>query len=68
MGSERISIRPGFNKITDLKYVDAETGQVREIVTMREFYEWNNKFNQYQMIRHYELNREKELNPKGDRL
>lgn len=57
-----------FSKLKELKYVDADTGEVREIVMMREFYEWSSQYNQYQMVRHYELSREKELNPKGDGL
>jgi hypothetical protein len=50
-----------INKIYDLIYFDSETGEIKEKIKMREIFSWNGK--RYELIRHYELDKENILNP-----
>ena len=55
--------RAPHNKIVEIKYIDAITGDVEARCFMREFYEWHPLNKRMELVRHYEVSREEELNP-----
>ena len=60
-----------FTKITDWRFVDADTGEVREEFKMREFYAWDKDRcggAGYVLVRHYQLSLEHILNPNREGL
>lgn len=60
-----------YHAIKEHAFVDADTGEVRERFQMREFYEWDSKAANgpsYVLVRHYQLDKETELNPNREGL
>lgn len=55
-----------FTGLKDWAYVNAETGEILERFTTRQFYEWNDKLAYgpgFELIREYLVDREAQLNP-----